>query len=409
MCRTEAEGGRRCARANESRSYRNTITQRLARNKRRAADETLDPDRRAIAESLVARDELILGVLKNLIHEHGEVVTPTKDDEPAAAVNLKKKLPADTLMTPVAPLPTVVSNAPNRHVLRKFARTAGKITAEADGAVYVRTDDGSHLRLTNEKTRPVYTCDGVRVNLLGMVVDPNHAVDSRPETQSLYLTAINLDHLRGNADASLRGVAMTASRVRGISKPTMDALRENEGIISDASDKQRRRTWLDIANGDRPDRAFANLRLAHLEGAYPGLSERNDAHFRSGARALATTMQAGNVQPTMRAEMLAGYTASAESSFDRKEAFIAGLVKEPTGRQRALFYSNTEDASFVTEPNDVEEMAQYAHSIGTTIRERCYVATAMGHPGGARMLRAAEDLGLADGTKQARTRAALAA
>lgn len=397
MCRTEAEGGRRCARANPSRGYRTSLTERLARNRRLLAQDDLSDARRHTLGVLVARDEFALSVLHGLIEEHGEVVTGSKDDTAPLVGHLRTVMPGDTMMTPVAPLPTVTSSARNRAELRKVARTAGKITAEADGAVYVRAADGTHLRLTNEKTQPVYTADGVRVNLLGMVVDPDHAVDSHPDTASLYLTAINLDRLRGNPDASLRGVAQTAQRVRGIGKDTMSVLRSNEAVAGQVSDKQRRRSWLDIANGSRPDRAFANLRLARLEGAYEGLSERNDVAFRDGARSLATTMRAANVQPTMRAEMLAGYFASTEPTFARSESTVRSLIKDKTGQERALFFSNTRDGSFVTEPDQVREMAEYASSLGTTIRERCYVASAFGDERSASMLAAAERLGLADG------------
>lgn len=397
MCRPEREGGRRCANANASRSYRTSLTERLARNKRVLDKSDLDDKRRATLEHLIARDEYMTGVLADLISEYGEVVTKNRDDTQPLHAQLATKLPGSTLSSPAAPLPTFDPGARNRDELRKFARKAGTITAHVDGAIYVRTPEGTHVRLVNDKARPVFTSDGVRVNLLGMVVDSDHAVDSHPDTTPLYLHALNPDRLLGDADASLRGIAQTSQRVRGVHKDTMAALRSNADIIADASDRQKRRTWLDIANGDRPDRAFANLRLAHLEGAYPGLADINTADFRRGARSLADTMRRANVQPTMRAEMLAGYYASQEPSFARKEQIINSLIKDDEGRKRALFFSNTSADSYATHEPQVRELAEYASTIGTSIRERCYVAAATGDERSASLLDSAIAHGYADG------------
>lgn len=74
MCRSCAEGGRRCSRANPTRVWRTAVTERLARN-RRVADQ-VEGNRQQRLLALVERDEALLGRIHESVARYGECVTP---------------------------------------------------------------------------------------------------------------------------------------------------------------------------------------------------------------------------------------------------------------------------------------------------------------------------------------------
>lgn len=397
MCRSCADGGRRCSRANQSRTFRTVLTERLARNRRVADDPDISTEREQHLRYLITRDEAMLGVLRDAMSEHGEVVTGSKDSLPGAVVAAAPHLPQDALVNPSATVPTVESAGLSDAQLRRTAAQTGEVTGDTDGSLYVRTRDGQHLRLVNTSPTAVYTTDGVRVNLMNMVIDPHQVTNSKPSTHRLNLTAVDQDALSGDPESSLRGLALTAGPMRGVDKSTMDTIRSNASLAGTISASQRRRSWETIANGDRPDRAMANLRLAGFEGVFPGLEKVNSAEFRTGMKTLSRTMKSGNVSPTMRAEMMAGYLASHEDRPDARRRIVAALVDGKDRQDRALFYADTNPESYPTDLRDVSIVASHAHSLGTTVRERCMVANATRVDGTGDHLRAATKIDVADG------------
>lgn len=397
MCRSCSDGGRRCSQVNPCRTYRTLITERVARNRRVAADPATSGERQAQLNAFIERDGRTLAILKDAIGTHGEVVTLSKDPLPSAAQSAASKLSDSSLVSPVNTVTTIEAPDLNRRQLRTAARKAGTITADQDGEVFIRTSDGEHVRLVTTEPTAIYDTDGVRVNLANMVIDPHQVTDSAPYTHRLTLNAADQDALAGNPDASLRGLALTSGPIRSIERSTMDTIRGNADLASAVSDMQRRQSWAAIANGARPDRALANLRLSRFDRVFPGLEGANTSEFRSGARRLARTMEKANVAPSMRAEMMAGYLASQQQNPAARQRVVTQLLGSSLQQDRALFYANVTDHSLPTESTEVAVLASHAHSLGTTIRERSYVTALSARTATADTLRASQQMNVADG------------
>lgn len=73
MCRSHADGGRRCSRANPTRSWRTKVAERLARN-RRVADRAA-PRRAERLAAMIGRDEALLARIDEATDRYGEIVT----------------------------------------------------------------------------------------------------------------------------------------------------------------------------------------------------------------------------------------------------------------------------------------------------------------------------------------------